>query len=106
VRGEEGGRRVEQAWSRHDRIRLRLAGRERGAQGHEARTLLVPRMDSADAVLGLEQGVEQVVVVDAGQGVDRVDAVRDHRRDRRLGRRYPFHGLAHPLRIPVRTRLT
>ena len=74
---QQGGRGIEQARPRHHRIGLRLAGRERRAERHVGRALLVPGMDGADAVLGLEQGVEQVVVVDAGQRVDRVEAVRD-----------------------------
>ena len=95
VGGEQRGRGVEQARPRHHGIGLRLAGRERGAERHVARALLVPRMDGADAVLGLEQGVEQVVVVHAGQRIDRVEAVRDQALDRRLRRCHPLH--ARPL---------
>ena len=37
----------------------------------------MPGVDGADAVAGLEQRVEQVVVVHARQRVDRLDAVGD-----------------------------
>ena len=87
VRGEQRGRGVEQARPRHHRIGLRLAGRERGAERHVGGALLVARVDGADAVARLEQGVEQVIVLHARQRVERVDAVRDQGRDHRLGRR-------------------
>ena len=44
-------------------------------------------MDDADAVGGLEQRLEQMVVMDARQGVDRIDPVGDERGDGRLGGR-------------------
>ena len=91
VRGEKRGRGIEQARPRHHRIGLRLAGRERGAERHVGRTLFVPGVHGADAVLGLEQGVEQVVVVDAGQRIDRVETVRDQALDRGLRRRHLLH---------------
>ena len=86
---EERGRRIEQAGTGHDGIGLRLCGRERGAQCHVGRALLMPRMNGADAVGGPEQGVEQRIVVEARQCVDRIDSVGDERGYGRFGRRHP-----------------
>ena len=44
----------------------------------------MPGVDGADAVGGLEQRVEQRIVVHARQRIDGVEAVRDQRCDRRL----------------------
>ncbi len=97
---QQGGRRIEQPRPGHHRIGLGLAGRERRAERHEGGPLFVARMDGADAVLGLEQGVEQVVVVDARQRVDGVEAVRDQRLDRGLGCRHALHRVTCPTGIP------
>ena len=76
IGGEQRGRGIEQARPRHHGIGLRLAGRERGAERHIGRALFVPGVHGADPVAdGLEQRVEQVVVLHARQRVDRVDAV-------------------------------
>jgi hypothetical protein len=81
VRGEEAGRRVEQARARHHAIGLWFSSRERGAKRHQARALLMPGMDCVDAIGGLEQCVEERIVVHARQRIDGVEAVRDQRCD-------------------------
>ena len=92
VGGEQRRAGIEQARPRHDRVGLRLAGRERGAERHVGGALLVPGVDRADAVGGLEQRVEQGVVVHARQRVDRVEAVGDERGDGRLRGGHAVHG--------------
>jgi len=42
-------------------------------------------VDGADEARGFEQRVEQVIVVDARQGIERLDAVSDQGSDDRLG---------------------
>ncbi len=81
VRGEEAGRGVEEAGARHHTIGLRLAGRERRPERHQTRALLVPGVHGADAVRGLEQGIEERIVVHARQRIDGAEAVRDQRCD-------------------------
>ena len=85
IGGEEGGRGVEQARPRHHRVGGGLAGRQRRAQRHIGRALLVPGVDGPHPVASLEQGGEQLVVLHPRQRVDRVDAVAEHRVDGRLG---------------------
>ena len=43
----------------------------------------MPGVDRADAVAGLEQRIEQVVVVHAWQRVDGLDPMRDESADRK-----------------------
>ena len=93
IGGEQRGRRIEQARAGHHRVGLRLAGGERGAERHVGGALFVPRMHGADHVGRLEQRVEQMVVLHAGQRVERVEAMRDQRRDDRLGGGHLRHGL-------------
>ena len=82
VGGEQRRAGIEQARPGHHRIGLRLAGRERRAQRHIGRALFVAGVDDAHAGRRRVEGVEQMVVVHAGQGVDGVEAVREQRRDR------------------------
>ena len=72
IGGEQRGAGVEQAGPRHHGESLRLAGRERRAERHIARALLVPRVDRADAIGRLEQRIEQMIILHARQRVDRV----------------------------------
>ena len=65
IGGEQRRRGIEQARPGHHGIGLRLAGRERGAERHVGGALLVAGVHGAHAVGGLEQRVEQDVVVDA-----------------------------------------
>jgi hypothetical protein len=44
-------------------------------------------MDDAQEFSGTVKGIEQVVVVDTGKRIDRVEAVADEGRNRGLGRR-------------------
>ena len=83
---------VEQPWSGHHRIGLRLAGRERRAKRHIGGALFVPRMHGADTSSGLEQCVKEVVVVDPGQAVDGINAMGEERGDGRLGGGHRLHG--------------
>ena len=57
-----------------------------------ARGLLVSRMDHAESVGGVVEGVEQGIVVQAGQGVDRVEAVAQEGFDRGFGGTETWHG--------------
>ena len=86
IGGQQRRARVEQAGPRHHRIGLRLAGRQRRAQRHIGRALLVAGMDHTEPVAGPLKGVEQVVVMDAGQGVDGINSVRQQGRHGGLGR--------------------
>ncbi len=65
VGGQQRGGRVEQSRTGHDGRSLRLAGRERRAERHIGRALFVARVDRANAIGGLEQRVEQMVVLHA-----------------------------------------
>ncbi len=84
VGGEQRRAGVEQAGAGHHGIGLRLAGRERRAERHVGRALLVAGVDDRKPVGGALEGVEQVVVVHAGQ---RVDGARG--RARAGSRRWP-----------------
>ena len=76
--GERGGA-VEKAGPRHHRVGGGLSGRQRGAERHIGGALLVPGMHDRERVAGVEHGVEQMIALDAGQAIDRGDAVREHR---------------------------
>ena len=84
IGGEQRRAGIEQAGAGHHRIGLRLAGRERRAERHIGRALLVAGVDDAQSVAGALEGVEQMIVVDARQRVDGVEPVRDQGRDRGL----------------------
>ena len=85
VGGEECRTGVQHARPRHHGEDLRLAGRQRRAQRHVCRGLLVPRMNDAQAARGMIEGVEQWIVVQAGQGIDGVDAMAQEGFDRGFG---------------------
>jgi hypothetical protein len=75
-----GGKRraaVEKARARHHRISSGLSGRQRGAERHIGGALFVPGMHHRKRVAGVEHRVEQVVALDAGQAIDRGNAVRE-----------------------------
>ena len=86
------------------------AGRQRGAERHIGCALLVPRLDGRKPVLRVVQGVEKIVVLDAGQAIEPVDPVLDQRFDDEMG-----DGVGHgfglgqrglamiPLRVPLAT---
>jgi len=85
---EQGRARVEQARAGHHRIGLRFAGRQRRAERHITRTLLVPGVDDTQEFAGALKGIEQMVVVDTGQRVDGIEPVADEGRNPGLGRRH------------------
>ena len=91
IRGEQRRGRIQQPGAGHHGEGLRLAGGQRGAERHVGRGLLMPRVDDADAVAGLLRGIEQMIVVDAGEGVKRVDAVLQQALDHRFGGRHAGH---------------
>ena len=93
VGGDERRAAVEQARARHHRVGLRPVGGERGAERHIGRALLMARVHGAQLVARLEHGVEQIVVMHAGERVDRVDAVGEERRNGRFPGRHALHGL-------------
>ena len=72
VGGRHARGRVQQAWTRHDIEDARLAGRQRVTERHISAALFVPRVDDADAVAVVEEGVVEPVVLDAGQPEERV----------------------------------
>ncbi len=76
---------IEQAGPGHHAERLRLAGRERRAQRHVGGRLLVTRMDHAQPVRSMIEGVEQRILMQAGQGIHRVDAMEQEGFDRGFG---------------------
>ena len=92
VGGEECGARVQHAGAGHHGEGLRLACHQRGAQRHVGRRLLVTRMDHAQFVGGVVEGVEQRIVVQAGQGIDRVEAVQQEGFDGGFGGAETGHG--------------
>jgi hypothetical protein len=85
VGGEKRGTGIQHARPRHDGEDLRLAGRQRRAQRHVRRGLLVSWMNDAQTVRGVIEGVEQWIVVQAGQGIDGVDAMAQEGFDRGFG---------------------
>jgi len=48
----------------------------------------VAGVDGGEPVGEAEQRVEQWIVLQAGQGIDRIEAMRDERRDHGVGRRH------------------
>ena len=83
-RGERG-RRVEEARSRHDGEGLGPAGRQRRAQRHVGCALFVPRRNRLQPVLLVVEGVEEIVVLHAGQAVKVFDPVPDQGLDDEFG---------------------
>ena len=79
IGGQQRRTGIEQAGPGYHRIGLRLAGRQRRAQRHIGRALFMAGVHGAEPLGGLEQGVEQVIVVHAGQRIDGVEAMGDQR---------------------------
>ena len=98
VGGEQRGAGIQQAGAGHHGEGLRLAGGERRAQRHVGRRLLVARMDHAQPIGGVVESVEQRIVMQAGQGVDRVEAMAQEGFDRGFGGGQTRH------RVDVQTR--
>ena len=97
IGGEQCRRGVQHTRSRHHGERLRPAGHQRGAESHVGGGLLVPRMQHAEPALLAMGGIEQVVVVHAGQRVEGIDAVADQALDHRIGGAHVRHWLCLPL---------
>src|SRR6478735_11631676 len=76
--GERRGA-VEKTGTGHHGVGGWFAGRECGAERHVGGALFVPGMHHRERVAGVEHGVEQMITLDAGQGVDRGNAVREDR---------------------------
>ena len=81
----QGGCGVEKARPGHNAIDLRLAGGQRRAGGHIGRALFMPCLDRRDHVGMVEQRIEKMVVLHAGQAVELVDAIGDQRLDGECG---------------------
>ena len=79
-------RRVQKSRPRDHDIGGRAAGRHGMAQRHVGAGLLVPGMDRADRIGAIVQGVEERIVLNAWQTIDRVDAVYFQHRHDGLGR--------------------
>ena len=92
ISGEQRSRGIKQARAWHDAIGLRLSGRQSRAERHVGRALLVPCMDRANRAVGIGrvisfgQRVEELVIVYAGQRVNRVEPVGEEGSDRGLPR--------------------
>ena len=99
VGSQQRGRGIEQPRTRDHGIGLRLAGRQRRAERHQRGTLLMPGMHRPQPVRSLEQRLEQVVVLHPGQGVDRVQPMRDQGRDHGVGRGHDFGICGRPGRL-------
>ena len=91
VGGEQGRARVQHAGAGYDGEGLRPAGDQRRPQRHVGRRLLVAWMDHAQSVGGVVEGVEQRIVVQAGQGIDRVEAVQQEGFDGGFGGAQAWH---------------
>ena len=72
---------VEEARTGHDDVGRGLAARHGVAQRHVGAGLLVAGVDRPDGVGAVVEGVEERIVLDAGQAEDRVDAVHFEHRD-------------------------
>src|SRR6266699_2220268 len=95
---EQRRARVEQPGAGHHSVGLGLAGGERGTERHIGGALLMAGVDGPDGFGGLEQRIEQGIVVHAGKRIDRVEPVGDERSDGRFGGGHPLHSQA-----PART---
>ncbi len=100
----EGGSGIQQPWPRNDRQQLRLASGQGGPQRHIARALLVPRVDHAQPVLPVEEGIEKGIVLHPRQAIGGGDAVGDQPLSDRLGGVRPMHQRANSFwALPPRT---
>ena len=99
IRGQQSRAGIEQARSGNDGVSLRLAGRQCCAERHVSGALLVAGVDHAQAFGGALEGIEQMIVVDAGQCVDGIEPVRDQSRHRSLGGRHFGRRRCGPLRL-------
>jgi len=88
IRGEQRRCRIKKARTRNHGIGRRLAGRKRGAERHIRSALFVAGVDGGEPVGKAEQRVEHRVVLQSGQRVDCVEAMRHQRRDHGVGRRH------------------
>ena len=85
IGGEQRRAGIEQTGAGHHAIGLRFSGRQRRAQSHIGRALLVAGMDDAQGIARAMESVEQMIVVDSRQRVDGIEAVGEQRGDRGLG---------------------
>ena len=58
-----------------------LSRRQGGAERHVGSALLVARMHDRERLADVEHGVEQMIALDAGQAIDRRDAVAQNGSD-------------------------
>ena len=82
---------VQQSGARYDGEGLRPARDERRAERHVGRGLLMARVNHAEPIARPVRGIEQMIVVDAGHGVEGVDPVADQTLDRCLSRGHTLH---------------
>jgi hypothetical protein len=105
VGGGEGGGGVEEAGAGDDEAGADAAGGAGVAVGHVGGGLLVAGVEDADAVLGVVEGVEGAVELDAGEAEDGVDALAFEGGDEGLAAGHrPRRGrtiLAGPIRDPL-----
>ena len=66
---------IQDAWARHHGEGLRISGGQGRAKRHIAGGLFMAGMEQPYPTVALGDGVEQVVVVHARQGIERVDAM-------------------------------
>jgi hypothetical protein len=98
VRGQQRGAGIQQPRTRHHRVGLRPAGCQRRTQSHIGRALLMAGVDDAQAVADALKRIEEMIVMNARQCIDGVEAVGDQRGD---GRLCGGHGLHSPARTIV-----
>ena len=79
IGGEQCGAGIKQARARHDGVGLRLGSRQRRAERHISRALFMAGVNDAKIVARTLEGIKQVIVVDAGQGIDGVEPMREQR---------------------------
>ena len=85
IGGQQRRRGIQQPRPGHHREGLRLPRHQRRPQCHIRRRLLMPRMNHAHAVAGPLCGIEEVIVVHAGQGIERIDAMPQQALDHSFG---------------------
>ena len=83
---------VQQAGTGHDAEGLRLARREGGTERHVGGGLLVARMDHPQPIRSVIEGVEERILMQAGQGIHRVEAMAQKGFDRGFGSAETGHG--------------
>ena len=91
IRGRKSRRRVEHAWTGHDRKSPDAAGRLCIAERHVRGALLVPGMDDANGVVGVVQSVEERVVLDSRDRKEHFHAVALQHRDEGFPARQTRH---------------